>query len=177
MLEEYSADDLTVKMFCIESGLSKQTLYNHYYCLMDAVDDAYQSELKEAMGDSVVYTDWVAGFRKLLLHLHARKREYLHIYYSSRRDELIGMIARHGIGLIEQGIRDCARDKGYSVSDREMRFMRRFYMNVFMGIIKDYLDGRMEDDPEYLASMCDAMMRYHIQSTLANLAAMKKGEF
>ena len=55
--------------------------------------------------------------------------------------------------------------------------MLRFYMNVFMGIVGDYFKDRMKEDPAYIASRCDAMMRYHIRQTLANLADLEAGTF
>ncbi len=41
LLEDHSADQLTVKMVCSEAGISKQTLYNHYLNLMDALEDVF----------------------------------------------------------------------------------------------------------------------------------------
>ena len=172
MLDEHSADDISVKMFCAESGLSKQTLYNHYYNLLDAVEDAYRTDIDEGLRECNTYHNWVEGFKAILGTLYSSKKAYLHIYNSSKRDDLIRIIGGHGKTLIEQGIEDCARDKGMEVSPKDKKFMTRFYMNVFMGIVKDFLDGRMTEDPEYIASRCDAMMRHHIRTTLDNLQAI-----
>ena len=177
LLEEHPADDVTVKMFCIESGLSKQTLYNHYYSLMDALDDAYRTDLEEGLRGCNTYHNWVEGFKKILELLFAKRKIYLHIYNSSRQEEFMAIIARHGRILVEKGIDDCASDKGMRVSEKDKHFMVRFYMNVFMGNIKDFFDSRMEIEPGYLADMCDVMMRHHIRHTLDNLQAFKAGTF
>jgi hypothetical protein len=166
ILDKYNADDVTVKMFCLESGLSKQTLYNHYYNLMDAIDDSYKTDIEEGLKDCNTYLNWVEGFRRILMLLHDKKNAYLHIYNSSRKRELIGIIGFSGRDLVEKGIEDCAADMGITISEKDKKFMTRFYMNVFMGIIKDYLDGRMSEDPEYIAGMCDAMLGHHIRNTL-----------
>ena len=50
LLDRYSADDLTLKLFCAESGISKQTLYNHYYCLMDAIEAAQTFSFLSTIG-------------------------------------------------------------------------------------------------------------------------------
>ena len=177
ILEKHPADDVTVKMFCIESKLSKQTLYNHYYSLMDAVEDAYRTDLESGLKDCNTYLNWVEGFRKILELLYAKKNVYLHIYFSSRREDLINIIGKYGKALVEKGIADCAEDKKLIVSDKDRKFMTRFYMNVFMGIIVDFFESRMSDDPEYIASRCDAMMRHHIRTTLDNIEAIKSGSF
>lgn len=177
MLEEHNADDITVKMFCIDSGLSKQTLYNHYYSLLDAVDDAYKTDIENGLRNCNTYHNWVEGFRKILTILCSRKRAYLHIYNSSKREALIEMISNNGKALVEKGINDCAKDKKVIVSEKDIKFMLRFYMNVFMGIVKDFFDGRMTEDPGYLASRCDVMMRHHIRKTLDNIQAIEQGTF
>ncbi len=177
MLTEHNADDISVKMFAMESGISRQTLYNHYYNLLDAVEDAYRTDLEKGLRGRDTYHNWVEGFRALLMTIYARKDAYLHIYNSSRREDLIQIIGNHGKALVEKGITDCARDKGMVVSDKDRKFMTRFYMNVFMGIIKDFLEGRMTEDPEYIASRCDAMMRHHIRTTLDNIRSIEQGTF
>jgi hypothetical protein len=50
-------------------------------------------------------------------------------------------------------------------------------MYVFIGIIRKYIENGMEEDPGYIASRCDAMMRYHIRNTLRNLADIDAGVF
>lgn len=169
LLEKYSADDLTVKMICMESGYSKQTLYNNYYNWMDALEEAYRAELFSTLGTCDNYLAWVEGFRRSLVFMQSRRRAFLHVYNSSRQDEMLAMIRRSGCDLVSRGIDDVVRDFALSVSDKDYDFMLSFYMDVFMGIIGRYFREGMKEDPDYLAHMCDVMMRYHIRNTLRNL--------
>ena len=177
LLEEHSADQLSVKMVCIEAGISKQTLYNHYFSLMDALDEAFTGEIAKDMENCSTYDSWVEGFRVFLNFLYSRKKVILHIYYSSYRDELMSTMEKYGRKLVEKAISDCSRDFDVRVSDKDRGFMLDFYMNIFMGIIRDYLDERMEEDPEYISSRCDAMLRYHIRNSLRNIRDLEKGLF
>lgn len=177
LLEDHSCDELTVKMVCKEAGISKQTLYNHYYSLIDALEEAYKSEFESALENCNTYGNWVEGFNSFLRYLHSTKKRILHIYFSSYRDELIRMIRKYGEILVKRGISDCSEDMRIEVDEKDSAFMLSFYMNVFMGIVVDYLDGRMSESPEYIASRCDAMMRSHIHTTLQNIDLIKKGQF
>ena len=177
LLEEHSADDLTVKMVCMEAGVSKQTLYNHYYCLMDVLDESFQLAVDEALKDCNTYHDWVKGFQSFLELLARYKQVALHVYHSSHQDELIAMIRKNGEMLVRRGIEECSRDMGTAVSPKDEDFMLKFYMNVFIGVVESFMNGRMEESPEYLASRCDAMMRHHIRHTLENLKKLENGEF
>ena len=177
LLEKYSADDISVKMICAESGYSKQTLYNNYYNWMDALGDAFEGEFLSHVGESDNYHDWVEGFRRVLVFMRTRKKAFYHVYNSSRRDEFIDMFKEHGGALVGKGIRDCSRDMGIPCSDKDYEFMLSFYMYVFIGIIRKYIENGMEEDPAYIASRCNAMMRYHIRNTLRNLADIDAGVF
>jgi len=172
LLEKYPADELTVKMICLESGYSKQSLYNNYYNWMDALADAFETEFYGSVGDCDTYHDWVEGFHRVLKFLHSRRKAFLHVYNSSRRDELIEIMRSRGAALVNRGITECSRDMGIAVSPDDQRFMLDFYMYVFMGIVNDYLKCGMTGDPDYIASRCDAMMRFHIRNTLKNLQSM-----
>ena len=74
LLERYPADEITVKMISLESGYSKQTLYNNYYNCMDALSDAFEEEFFGSVGSCDTYLHWVEGFRRVLRFLHARRK-------------------------------------------------------------------------------------------------------
>ena len=177
LLENYSCDDLTVKMVCKEAGISRQTLYNHYYCLMDALEEAYKNDFESTLENCDTYCNWLEGFRCFLVFLQDWRKTILHIYHSSHRNELMSIIRKNGELLVRKGINDCATDIGIEVAEKDQEFMLRFYMNVFMGIVENYISDRMAESLEYIVSRCDAMMRYHIHSTLKNIDLLKKGEF
>ena len=177
VLDRYPADSITVKLFCLESGLSKQTLYNHYYSLMDAFEDAYRCDLEQGLKGCDTYENWVQGFRQLLHVLKRHERAYIHIFHSSRKEDFLDIIAKYGEKLVLRGIEECSEDMGLPVSPRDREFMLLFYMSAFMGILEHYLEGGMSESTDYIAGRCDALMRHHIRGTLRNIKAIEEGEF
>lgn len=177
ILERYPADEVTLKLFCADTGISKQTLYNHYRSLMGALEDAYRSEFKAHLADCDDYLKWVEGFRALLDMLKSKRNICLHLYFSSRQEDFVGMIEKYGATLIQRGIEDCSRDQNLTVSEKDKAFMLNFYMYVFMGIIKDFFEHKMREDTAYIAKRCDAMLRFHIRNSLKNIRDQEKGAF
>lgn len=177
ILERYPADEVTLKLFCADTGISKQTLYNHYRSLMGALEDAYRSEFKAHLADCDDYLKWVEEFRALLDMLKSKRNICLHLYFSSRQEDFVGMIEKYGATLIQRGIEDCSRDQNYEVSEKDKAFMLRFYMYIFMGIIKDFFENKMREDTAYIAKRCDAMLRFHIRNSLKNIRDQEKGAF
>lgn len=178
ILEEHSADMLSVKLVCKEAGISKQTLYNHYYSVMDALEDAYRSEFNRAIEETFsTCVDWEDGFKSLLEFLNGNKKVFLHIYYSTYRDEFIKMIEKYGSTLIRNAINAISAEIGVSISNRDRDFMTKFYMYVFMGIIRDFLNERMEESPGFIAERCHAMMKDSMRNSIRNIHYIDKSVF
>ena len=169
LLVNYSADDITVKMLCMEAGISKQTLYNHYHCIMDVLEDSYRDSFREANEDGDTHTDILKDFCNLLEILADNRKATMHVYNSSHRDELMGMIHRRGERLISRSLALCGERKGYIEDDRDREFTFRFYMYIFMGIVESYLEDNMKDAPEEIATRSSRMLRYHIRRSLKSI--------
>ncbi|MGI5875057.1 MAG: TetR/AcrR family transcriptional regulator C-terminal domain-containing protein [Bacillota bacterium] len=169
LLAKNSMDDITVRMVCEKAGVSRQTLYNHYYCLMDVVDDLFRQELAEDLTGNDSYREWVGGFRQILTYFRRRKTVYGHVYHSSYRREMMRMIERTGHRLIVEGIEQCAADSGADVSEGDKAFMADYYCDVFMGIIGRYFKGGLEEDPTFIAERCAVMMDHPIERVLCRL--------
>lgn len=177
IIRKYPADDITVKLFCAESGISRQTLYNYYDGIMDAVEDVCKSDLTKILNGSLTNENWVEGVKRLLQFVKENRDICLHFYFSSHREDFLGIIEDFGTPLVENAIIEAAEDLKIGISPKDEKFMLRFYTTVFMGISKDYFEGRMMENPEYIASRCDVMMRSSIRNSLNNLENLKKGTF
>lgn len=167
-------DDITVTMVCQKAGVSRQALYNHYYCLMDVLVDLFQKELSDAIKKCNTYPNWVKGFQTILEYFTSRKNMYIHVYCSSYRKEMMKMIEKYGRILVQRGIADCARDNGTEVTKKDNDFMLNFYIDVFMGIIDRYFYGNLSDDPKRIAIQCNVMMEHSLRDNLRRFAELEK---
>ena len=59
---------------------------------------------------------------------------------------------------IEREMSDCFFNL-YETPENERRFMIVFYMYSFMGVVGDYLEGGMEEEPIFVAARCNAIVR------------------
>ena len=169
LLEQHSMDEITVRMVCDGAGISRQALYNHYYCLPDVLEEALVDRMNEAAAELGTYHTWSACFEAILNSLLRQKAVLLHVYRSNARGELMGMLENYGARLVKKGISQCAEDMGIAVTEQDRTFMLRLYMHTFMGVIGQWLEEGMQLSPEFIASRCDAMMGFSIRGTLRRL--------
>ena len=169
LLETNSMDEITVKMVCQGAGVSRQALYNHYYCLPDVLQEALVDRLDEASAQLDSYHTWSACFESILNSLLRQKAVLLHVYRSNSAGELVRIIESYGARLVKRGISQCAADMGYEVSEQDRTFMLKLYMATSMGILTQWFGEGMKMEPAYIASRSDAMMGFSIRGTLKKL--------
>lgn len=173
-LENHTLDRITVSMVCSEAGISRQTLYNHYYSLVDVLHDLLIEKLNDAVAGNNTYLTWERGFESVLTCLERNRELIQHVYRSCYRGDLLSMIECFGSGLIERGIADCAKDMQIDVSAQDQAFMLRLYLSAFMGVIDYWLSQDMQLSPAYLTSRCNAMMALSIRGTIQRLDSMSQ---
>ena len=173
LLKERSLDDITAKMVCQRAGVSRQTLYNHYYCLMDIYQEVLLQDLETATTGCNTYLTWADGYRVILECLERHRADVLHVFRSSYREELLQTLERFGGGLVGRGIEQCAADLNLRAPDEDKEFLQNLYMHAFMGVIRHWLEKGMRLSPAYMASRCEAVMHHSIRDSLKRLEQME----
>ena len=163
LLETYPADELTVKMVCLEAQVSKQSLYNNYYGILAAVEDVIEDLIYEAARDFRNTEDWFAGILSVLRMFGERRSVINHLYNSKYQKDMLNAITICISPIIEGGIVDLADTYGVDVSDTDKSIISGLYTDVFIGLITRYLNNRMSEDPVYLV--------YIYKTILANSTA------
>ena len=174
LLEKEPMDDITVRMICELSGVSRQTFYNNYYCLMSAFEDAFEEDV---FGSESAQTDirWCEiGMEKVLFYCYEHRREVLHVYNSKHCDELLIFIERLTRRMIESGIEECMKASGIACSERDVDFIKYFYLIIFMGMTRTYLKSGIKESPYFLLSRSGVMLEHSAARSLMKLHELEQ---
>ena len=79
------------------------------------------------------------------------------------------MLRAYGAKHVKNGIEQCARDQRCDVSEEDRQFLLSAYMDLFMGVLRRWLDRDMKPEPEYIASRVDAMLGYSIRTAMKRI--------
>lgn len=170
LLQSSSMDKITVRMVCEKAGISRQTLYNHYYSFIAVLKDMITRQMKQALGEQNVNLTWESGFERILSCMREHKVMLLHVYRSKSRNELLGIFERYGSTVVSHAIAQCASDMAINVSDQDLVYIMRMYVYVFIGVINRWMEYDMHLTPAYIASRCNAVMALSIRNALQRLS-------
>ena len=173
LLDAHSADELSVKMVCADAGISKQTLYNNYYGILGAIEEAVGELLEEATAGYTDNHDWIPGLRSILYMIASRKNLFNHLYNSKYREDLLKIIYINLGPIVAAGVVDCAEKTDSEIDERTEKILTGFYMDICMGIIGRFIHDKMSENPEKLVQIYNTILEDHdTKSVLKNLSAL-----
>lgn len=166
LLETCSADQITFVMIADRAGITRQAIYYHYSGKRDLVSAYIQNMLARILEGYDTYHSWVEGFRMVLEHFQADRTRVDHIYFSRYRDDFLQAMNVYGNMIFQRAVDHVSNDFNYPVKAEDRHFMVRFYCYVFIGLICDYIEAGMQEDPMTIAVRSNIMMHHSIRTSL-----------
>jgi hypothetical protein len=87
------------------------------------------------------------------------------------------MIQHYGQTLIEQDIDAQLAGKHLVLEKQDREFIINFYTHIFCEVINIFFQSKLTQNPDYLFSRCEVMLRHHIPFALNNIKALYDGTF
>lgn len=174
LLEDNPADKLAVKTLISEAGISKQTLYNNYYGILDAVCEMMCDLIDEAAGSRFGYQSWLTDIQNILIMFHERKNIMMHLWNSKWRYDILIAISDHVMPIIMNGLSECEEKTGVCVTDGEKEVMAGLYLDIFNGLLMRFMRERMTQDPEQVVKVYSAILEKDTSYGLMRLSAQSK---
>lgn len=170
LLDRYPADELSVKMLCAEAKISKQTLYNNYYGILDVIREIFADYVIKSSEGYESNHDWMDGMQRILETLVSRKSVVMHVYNSKYRYEMLRTMGKTIAPILRGGI-DEVRDRIDANFDEESAtLLLELYMDIFMGMISRFIADGMTRDPAHISRVYDLLMDKHTANALIKIS-------
>lgn len=163
---------ITVNDIANDCGLNRRTLYYYFHDIYDLLKWSLKTELKEVLGKNKTYTTWQKGFLEILTYLNANKKIVLNIYNSIDRDCLENHLNKEICNLILEIVNELAKD--LNVSDKDKKYVVKFYRIALLGTILDWIGNNMTEDPQEIIDNLNIIIDGDIYRAL--LKYEKKGK-
>lgn len=170
LIVKKSIDKITVKEICELSGVNRQTFYNHFTDIFDVFKYFFQEELFIQIDQNKTFDNWSGGFLATLHYLKNNSRLIIHVYESSYRNEANAFFSRFSNRLLEDVVDECLDREKIKLTDDDRKFIVHFYRHIFNGLMMDWVNEGMKEEPELLLKKLKTMIDGSISRAVSSFS-------
>jgi probable dihydroxyacetone kinase regulator len=163
-LRTKSFDKITVTSIVEECGINRQTFYYHFQDINDLCKWTFSHTLKDIISENRRQDNWQDGCLATMNYLKDNKDILNNIINSVDRRTFDLAVEKGADYIMTHVVSDSA--KGMSVSEEDKLFIVKFFRCIFLGLIMDWVDGGMKEDPEKIVERLSKVIRGNIHMAL-----------
>ena len=150
LLSNQPLDKITVKNITDDCGVNRNTFYYHYSDIYQLLEEIFLTEAQKSVEKMEVGQSWEEGLKTGLCFVKENTKLIYHVY----------------------NIDNVSKTLKLSVSDDDKKFIASFYKYAIVGIVLDWLEGGMKNDPDELIERMSKLLSGTLKTVLEN--AVKK---
>lgn len=172
VLKRKTLDKITISDLTNECGVNRQTFYYHFHDIYDLIEWMYTTSVSEAIGSNRKSNNWEEGMEGMLRQMLDNSQFILKTYHSRSGGHLKKIIQDSAYTLLMDVVKDASRDVRISKTDK--KFITDFYKFGFAGIVLDWIDKGMSEDPNLIVMRTSYLMKGNIQEAVKRLSRMEE---
>ncbi|MBS1402906.1 MAG: TetR/AcrR family transcriptional regulator [Oscillospiraceae bacterium] len=172
LLSEKSFDKITVTDIVEDCQITRRTFYYHYADLYELTEALFRSETERAVSSYEETGSWEESFIRGCRFIMENKRAVYHIFKSAHRAELEKYVDRIAAEVMSRFLDRQAA--GLDVQERDKQLVCDFYRCALSGLLYQWLDDSMKEDPEALIHRLGLLFDGNIRRSLERSAAQPK---
>lgn len=167
LLNEKPFDKIAVKDIVEDCGINRNTFYYYYQDIYALLEEIFETEASKVIDENKTYLSWQEGFIQSTAFALQNKRAIYHIYKSISREKLENYLYRVTDDLMVKYIKQQA--EGLKVTDEDIRLVSAFYKHAIVGIVLEWLERGMKDEPEHVIRRLGQLFDGNIRYVLSNV--------
>ena len=164
LLLQKSLSHITVTDITENCGISRMTFYYHFKDVYELVEWACYEDASRALEGKKHYDDWKEGFLQIFEAVKENKPFILNVYHSVSREQIENYLFRLTFDLLK-GVLD-EEAKGMVVREEDKVFIADTYKYAFVGVMLDWINRDMLEDPKKVIEKLDKVVRGSFRSAL-----------
>jgi probable dihydroxyacetone kinase regulator len=166
LLETRPLNRISVVEVCEAAKVNRQTFYYYFKDLIDLLKASLFEEISEEVDKGRDYTTWKHGAQVTLQYLKEHNHVFLNIYYSPYFAEVNRYFTELTSKLIAGVMDEVIERLNLPISEADYRFMQSYYRIIFTGVMTEWLQAGMPENPEILLSKLEVMLKGSISRAL-----------
>ena len=172
LLSKKELSKITIANITNDCGVNRQTFYYHFKYVYDLLEWIYLNEVIQPMEGKDTYNTWQQGFLSIFEYILNNKEFVRNTYNSISREFFLRFIYNQTKELLMNVIEE--KSKNLNVEEENKEFMADFYKYGFVGIVQDWIENGMKEDPHNIISKLRGIIDGNFENSLENLDKMHK---
>lgn len=164
LINQMPFNRITVKDIVEDCGISRNTFYYHYQDIYELLREIFELEMAKIVESEEVYDSWQEAFRQAISFAFENKKGIYHIYNSVNRWELESYLYKVNGKLMKDFVAKQA--EGMNVNEEDVGLIALFYACALVGLVLQWLDHSMKEDPEAVIARMGVMLDGNIKAML-----------
>ena len=161
LISERPFDKITVKDIVTRCGVNRNTFYYYFEDVYALVDELFQVETQDILGNTADYDTWQEAFLKAIDFVHNNRRAIYHLYNSISREQVETYLNKVTYNNILIFIKKSVAD--LSPTEEDVELVASFYSHALVGMTLEWLSGMKGDPHDFvirISGLLDGTVRY-----------------
>lgn len=146
ILERKPLSKVTITDITDECGLTRMTFYYHFQDIYDLIEWICVTEAEQALSGKISTMHWHEGLYNIFKLVLSNRHFTYNVYHSVSREHLEKYIYRLTEDIFVKVVDEVSRE--HEISSETKAFIADFYKYAFVGIIFNWIDSNMKEDPK-----------------------------
>lgn len=172
LLNQRPLDKITVKDIVEDCGVNRNTFYYHYQDIYALLREIFEKEVAKVIRDNPLHDSWQEGFIQSTRFALENKRAVYHIYNSVQRQLLEQYLFQVTDQVMQTFVEMQA--EGLDAAAEDIRYIVVFYKHAVVGVILEWLERGMKDEPEHIIRRMGQLFQGSIRTALEKAEQARK---
>lgn len=159
---------ITINDIADDCGINRMTFYYHFKDIYDLVEWSCMEDAKNALNENRTYETWQQGLLQIFEAVKQNKPFIMNVYRCVHREQIERYLTPLVDNLILGVINEESADM--TVRDEDKTFIANVYSYIFIGIMIDWINGDMEENPKAITDRLAKLIKGSVSVALARFA-------
>ena len=166
LLLQKPVDKITISDITNDCGISRMAFYYHFKDIYDLIEWVCLEDARRALQGKKTYDTWQEGLQQIFEAVIENKPFIMNVYRTLSREQIENYLFKltHSllIGVVEE------KSAGLDITEEEMAFIADFYKYGFVGLVLEWIDKGMKEDPKQIIERLNALIQGSFAHALNN---------
>lgn len=167
-------DKITIQDLTADCGISRMSFYYHFKDIYDLVEWSCIEDGRKALQGKKTYDTWQEGMLQIFEVVLEDRQFIMNVYRAVERSKIESYLYELTYRLIADVVEEKCADAKLAPEDKT--FIAEFYKYGFVGIMLDWIDRGMKDDPAAIVEKMSITLHGNITHSIHNFEKAAKHE-